>query len=137
MNLYSGPASKVEVHTADEWTGSQVDFGEASEVEVNWEPLGKKLMDGAKTQNCGRGTLSIRLDEAGSTNLAVLKGIRNTRVWVRITLASGTTFTVLNIYLNYGYVLPLSNPEESTGFPLSCEKITDDVEDFCTIPTDS
>lgn len=135
MNLYSGPATKVEIDTVLAMT-SAVDLGEASNIEINWEPIGKTLMDGSKTQNGGNGTLSIRLDEGGSTVNTKLKAKRNTRCFVRITLASADTVIVKNILLNYGYNAPFSNPEESIGWPLSAEQWTDEPDDFCSVIAD-
>jgi len=62
MNLYSGPATKVEIDDNVDFT-SATDLGEAQDIQINWEPQGAELMDKSKTQNGGIGTLTMKLAE--------------------------------------------------------------------------
>jgi len=137
MNLYSGPATLVEINTSDEWTGAQTDLGEAQDIQINWEPQGAELMDKSKTQNGGIGTLTMKLAEGGSTINTALKAARNVRQYIRITTADGETRVVQNVYLNYGHAGNLSDPGDLVGWPITATKWTDEPEDFVTIPTDA
>lgn len=128
LHFYHGPVTSITVNASD--------IGECKDVVIKWEPSGPETMDKNLVQSGGLGTFEAKGMQAGSTNLAILKARRNTATAVVVTTADGKTYTMSNLYVNYGFSAPLNETEETTTFDLKSTKWTATPDGFVTVQTD-